>query len=542
MGRRKFRLSRLPKNFERKYKWQRTVGRPCKKILPSDKLSDALSESCTTPEPSCISSSETDKDSDTAATSTSLSSSHETSTTPEPSYISSSETDKDSDTAATSTSSSLSGSSHGTNSDSSLMSFSSLSSPELSSASIPSCVTSPMVLSPSQDKEQSSPLRASSTSNNESSASCEAPPATENSPLHLLVADFVVPEKHWAIQCQGTSSISVYKISNCTSSSLGITHCVRIESDLTWSLSVHGSGVDAGKCDLLSGIPRNASKGSLVELLKLLDKYTVCPGNPDEGFIKMVEAKKGRLMSKNGTVSGMLDSFSPVFIDGQLYVNTVRASTCEMLVDGRKCASCISYRNSLRTMYRRWLKQKSLSPSKRQSTSSKINMRWLSTPEKSKRYAELRGRLDAKSKEVKRLKERVNAILDKNNVPLDPSLHSDFKSIMHEMSAKVREKYAEDSFKRLFWEEQLKLASVKNSRQIRWHPAIIKWCLHLKFISSGAYHALRGSGLITLPSERTLRDYTHFIRAGVGFIPEVDAQLVKEAAMTSEKDRYVVLL
>ena len=61
----------------------------------------------------------------------------------------------------------------------------------------------------------------------------------------------------------------------------------------------------------------------------------------------------------------------------------------------------------------------------------------------------------------------------------------------------------------------------------------------MKFISSGGYHALRRSGLIALPSERTLSDYTHWLRAGVGFIPEVDVQLVKEA---TEKDRFVVLV
>ena len=112
-------------------------------------------------------------------------------------------------------------------------------------------------------------------------------------------------------------------------------------------------------------------------------------------------------------------------------------------------------------------------------------MRWLTTPEKDKRYSQLRRRLDAKSKEVKRLKDKINIMIEKNHVSLDATLHSDFRGIMTEMSQKIQEECAENSFKRLFWEEQLKAASVKNNRQVRWHPAIIKWCLHLKFISSG---------------------------------------------------------
>ena len=50
---------------------------------------------------------------------------------------------------------------------------------------------------------------------------------------------------------------------------------------------------------------------------------------------------------------------------------------------------------------------------------------------------------------------------------------------------------------------------------------MIKWCLNLKLMSSSAYSALRTSGALTLPSERTLHDYTHFIKPDVGFSNEV---------------------
>ena len=85
------------------------------------------------------------------------------------------------------------------------------------------------------------------------------------------------------------------------------------------------------------------------------------------------------------------------------------------------------------------------------------------------------------------------------------------------MTGKIHEQHSGGSFRQLFWEEQVKALSKSDSRQIKWHPALIKWCLHLKFISSGAYHSLRSSGVITLPSERTLRSYTHWIKSGIGF-------------------------
>ena len=41
-------------------------------------------------------------------------------------------------------------------------------------------------------------------------------------------------------------------------------------------------------------------------------------------------------------------------------------------------------------------------------------------------------------------------------------------------------------------------------------------------------HALRSARVITLPSERALRDYAHWMQAGIGFFPQVDTQLIKE--------------
>ena len=46
---------------------------------------------------------------------------------------------------------------------------------------------------------------------------------------------------------------------------------------------------------------------------------------------------------------------------------------------------------------------------------------------------------------------------------------------------------------------------------------MIKWCLHLKFISSGHTMLYRNLELL-------LRDYTHWTPAEVGFLLEVDTQ------------------
>ena len=90
----------------------------------------------------------------------------------------------------------------------------------------------------------------------------------------------------------------------------------------------------------------------------------------------------------------------------------------------------------------------------------------------------------------------------------------------------------------------MKAASAKDPRQVRWHPLIIRWCLNLKLMSSAAYHATRTAGFIKLPSERTLRDYTHYFRHRSGYQLELNEQLQKEAKLKDlpENRRYCSLV
>ena len=90
----------------------------------------------------------------------------------------------------------------------------------------------------------------------------------------------------------------------------------------------------------------------------------------------------------------------------------------------------------------------------------------------------------------------------------------------------------------------MKAASVKDARAMRWHPLMVKWCLYLQHKSSGAYELMRESGVIKLPSQRTLKDYTHYIQATPGFSPKVDQQFMEaaEIATCPEFKKYVFLL
>ena len=113
------------------------------------------------------------------------------------------------------------------------------------------------------------------------------------------------------------------------------------------------------------------------------------------------------------------------------------------------------------------------------------------------------------NKEISKLNAKLEEILKKSGITVNTDLHDELLDIMGENNR--YQKCPSDSFRRLFWEEQLKAARANDARQMRWHPMIISWYLNLKLLSSSAYHSLCTAGFIKLPSERTLRDYTNFL-------------------------------
>ena len=94
-----------------------------------------------------------------------------------------------------------------------------------------------------------------------------------------------------------------------------------------------------------------------------------------------------------------------------------------------------------------------------------------------------------------------------------------------------------DCFKRIFWEQQSQATCIemsskrKDCRAMRWHPLMIRWCLSLRHQSQKAYDKVRE--VLHLPSQRTLRDYTHYCTGNPGFSTAVYEQLMSAAGIDS---------
>ena len=81
---------------------------------------------------------------------------------------------------------------------------------------------------------------------------------------------------------------------------------------------------------------------------------------------------------------------------------------------------------------------------------------------------------------------------------VDPDMHDDIISVMKEHTPAIHKKHPVDSFPRLFWDQQQQASSVASTSAMKWHPLMIKWCIHLRNLSSSSYEALRQSGCISL--------------------------------------------
>ena len=112
----------------------------------------------------------------------------------------------------------------------------------------------------------------------------------------------------------------------------------------------------------------------------------------------------------------------------------------------------------------------------------------------------------------------MKTAIDKQGIDADQELANDFDTIFT-YSNNVT------PFMKLFWQQQNELRKKGGGRNARYHPMIIRYCLSLLMQSRSAYEVLRNSGVLILPSTRTLRDYKKFINPKCGFSKEVIADL-----------------
>lgn len=203
-----------------------------------------------------------------------------------------------------------------------------------------------------------------------------------------------------------------------------------------------------------------------------------------------------------------------------------RTRGCSVLLEGKgeQCDVCSTYSHASELKER--VKKKKLAEP------AHINSPVSKTPPERIKLTLQKQRLKCANLE-KKLNE-MTAEIENSSVEVDHGLSNDIATILSQ-SKEIT------PFMSLFWQQQKKLFN-SSSTGVRYHPMIIRYCLSLAAKSPSCYEELRKSGVLVLPSQRTLRDYRNSIRPKSGFQKNVIEELKSLTDMYFDVQRYVVLL
>ena len=244
---------------------------------------------------------------------------------------------------------------------------------------------------------------------------------------------------------------------------------------------------------------------TLSNLIHMINSYFLCPGIkvPDLNF----QAKRHAIPKVF-----IFEQSSKSNISNLHQVEYLRADDCQILVKEEvPCKSCHS--KSLQIVQKQKLKSKQLLvPAKPKAPVT------ITSPER------LKLTLHNQRLECRQLSERLQEMkpeLEKISKPIDRELGNDLVKIFGSCDQKKI-----PPFMKLFREQQQKYLSYSNQCSIRFHPMIIKFCLALAAKSPSANEDIRfdrakGTGILVLPSRRTLHDYKNYIHPERGFNSKV---------------------
>ena len=255
------------------------------------------------------------------------------------------------------------------------------------------------------------------------------------------------------------------------------------------------------------------TKKDVLNVLACLSNFNVCIGNPDEEFQSLVPVGGGISVSNDDTIVAYREkNFNAV--QGKIkYDSTIRSSNCTLLVSGQKCSACHLRRKLLKQRYDR---HKSLT--KREFDFNKCTFKHSDMPREVlvKKIEWQRNQINFLQAKADRLERQLKQKISKEGVKVNEIQDLELKDLMATCEKDVIQAYPDSScLQRLFSSQQLK--SIQNTKTgMRWHPMIIRWCLAIRHKSQVAYDTIREAGFITLPSNRTLFDYSHHIKSDLG--------------------------
>ena len=80
----------------------------------------------------------------------------------------------------------------------------------------------------------------------------------------------------------------------------------------------------------------------------------------------------------------------------------------------------------------------------------------------------------------------------------------------------------------IYYGSSNKQASYSDSKSMKWHPLMIRWCISIYLKSPGAYEQLRNFGFLKLPHKKILSKYANYTEPKCGINIDVVKHLATE--------------
>ncbi|KAK3925819.1 Transposable element P transposase [Frankliniella fusca] len=198
------------------------------------------------------------------------------------------------------------------------------------------------------------------------------------------------------------------------------------------------------------------------------------------------------------------------------YSETFRSLSCITLVSSSKwrCQEC--------TKLGKALKRRALG-AEMDSRPICTNDKFLTEEQKLKKLMDQRQKIRNIKQQVSRQHLKMQEMIRKSGIQVEQTMSDELQEILKE-SDKVTPAQS------VFLQQQVKASQQKNACGMRWHPTMVRFALAIHLTSPSAYELIRDTGMIKLPSSRTLFDYSHANAVKEG----IDDVVIKRLAEKNE--------
>ncbi|KAK3932931.1 S-methyl-5'-thioadenosine phosphorylase [Frankliniella fusca] len=315
-------------------------------------------------------------------------------------------------------------------------------------------------------------------------------------------------------------SISVFCVS--PGKNIAIQRSVLFETNGNVEVFVHGEKLDVGQ--FMTGLDAfqpldennvNQFVDRMVVIISNLRAMQICSGYDEEKFKSVWSICPYGVVDKN------------LFREHR-YEETFRSHSCLRLVHHRKwrCTECAK-------LYKP-LKRKSLFAAVDKPKLNTAN-KYLTEEQMLTKLSDQAKTIEAAKRKISHMTGRMQLMLTKSGVNLDNDLSDNLTELLE--SGQMTEAQS------VFLQQQVKASQKKNMVGMRWHPTMIRLALAIHLTSPAAYELMRDTGMIKLPSSRTLFDYSHVKPVQEGIDQYVlDSVGERVAKFKKKHQRYHVLM